>query len=119
MEIYVVVNEFGAVRGVRSETEASLAQFQGWAGGHIEVTKVNLGGAEYDVVVNEEGRLNGMTRNPFFPELFGPVVVFKGAGKEMLGFSEDEASVVVDAMYRDYEGRARSLNPGKRSVSEQ
>jgi hypothetical protein len=97
-----------------------LATLQKAVGGYIEIVwqRFNLGdGEQLEVIVNEEGRINGMGPNQLALaagiDLYGPVVLTGGVGGEgdTLGIPEATLSYVREQWPHLSEGLDNLPNP--------
>lgn len=70
--IYAHIDTEGKRTPVVSDGPLGLERLQALVGGYIEMVALPDG---TELVINEEGRLHGLPRNPVYPFVVGPVVV--------------------------------------------
>jgi|TARA_R100000084_G_scaffold102996_1_gene58854 hypothetical protein len=70
----LVLSHKGSREFLTLPQERRLEYLQTQVGGYIEMHRLD---DEHYCVVNEEGRLKGLPRNPYFPEFVGNVVIIR------------------------------------------
>ena len=87
-----MIYEYYKVDGTKEKIECkeplSLERLQSLVGGYIELVRIGA----YAFMVNEEGLLQGLKPNPFYPQFVGNIVKGKTKGSNFVGLSKVIAS---------------------------
>lgn len=106
MKYLISINTDGVVRANKYEDNdiPGLEQLQAYVGGNIEVVP-SMFGDDVLILVNEEGKLDGLRynevaslalRSDLLDMLVGDAVLVKAVGDELCGFDEDEKNSIID-----------------------